>query len=67
MVPLWISSRPNLSAAARPAQNRPGSDPSLVDLALQCGAAIGTALLGELQGAAWRGSPCGVSCGWRDI
>jgi hypothetical protein len=54
MVPLWISSRPNLSAAARPAQNRPGSDPSLVeediDLALQCGAAIGTALLGELQG-----------------
>ena len=54
MVPLWISSRPNLSAAARPAQNRPGSDPSLVeediDLALQCGSAIGTALLGELQG-----------------
>ena len=52
MVPLWISSRPNLSAAARPAQNRPGSDPSLVeediDLALQCRAAIGTALLGEL-------------------
>jgi hypothetical protein len=71
MVPLWISSRPNLSAAARPAQNRPGSDPSLVeediDLALQCGAAIGTALLGELQGAAWRGSPCGVSCGWRPL
>jgi hypothetical protein len=53
MVPRWISSRPNLSAAAQTAQNRPGSDPSLVeediDLALQCGAAIGTALLANFR------------------